>query len=35
MELMNKNFFCSFYHFLETLIANAQETAQKTENFSL
>jgi hypothetical protein len=30
-----KFFFCSFEHFLYTLIANAQETAKKTENLFL
>jgi hypothetical protein len=32
--LIKKNF-CSYLHFLYTLIANAQETAQKTENHFL
>ncbi len=32
LNFLIKNFFCSYQHFLYTLIANAQETAQKTEN---
>ncbi len=33
--LITKIFFCSYYHFLYTLIANAQETLKKTENLFL
>ncbi len=34
-NLLLKIFFCSYYHFLYTLIANAQETAQKNGNLFL
>ncbi len=35
LNFLINNFFCSYYHFLYTLIENAQETARKTGNLFL
>jgi hypothetical protein len=33
LNFLLTNFFCSFYHFLYTLIANVQETAKKNGKY--